>query len=92
MEIVFVTCVDSWVWEPQAVSGPYDLYVHVIDAGGKQVWQRDLLARPPDEGPGNDYLFLARYPVDVPAGRYEARQAVTILLRFISRVRSSHVA
>jgi hypothetical protein len=59
-------------WQPLAASGPYDLYVHLLDGSGKQVAQSDRLVWPVDEGPPKDDLLLTQHPLDVPAGAYTA--------------------
>jgi hypothetical protein len=60
------------LWQPLAPAGPYDLYVHLLDAGGKQVAQSDRLVWPVDEGPAKADLLLTQHPLDVPAGAYTA--------------------
>ena len=45
-------------WQPLQPSGPYDLFVHVLDSAGKQVAQSDRLAWPIDEGPFREDLLL----------------------------------
>ncbi len=60
------------LWQPLQASGPYDLYVHLLDAGGRQVAQSDVLAWPVDEGPPRDELLLTHHVLDVPPGAYTA--------------------
>jgi len=59
-------------WQPVQASGPYDLYVHLLDGSGQQVAQADRLVWPIDEGPAKDDLLLTQYPLDVPSGAYTA--------------------
>ncbi|MBV8084000.1 MAG: glycosyltransferase family 39 protein [Chloroflexi bacterium] len=59
-------------WQPLQPSGPYDLYVHLLAASGKQVAQSDRLVWPVDEGPPKDDLLLTQHSLDVPAGAYTA--------------------
>jgi hypothetical protein len=59
-------------WQPLQASGPYDLYVHLMDSAGKQIAQFDALAWPVDEGPARDDLLLTQHPLDVPPGAYTA--------------------
>jgi hypothetical protein len=63
------------LWRPLQPSGPYDLYVHLLDAAGKQVAQADLLARSPSAGSG-DYVLLTQHPLAAPPGRYVALAGV----------------
>ena len=60
------------LWQPLAAAGPYDLYVHLLDASGRQQAQSDLLVWPIDEGPARDDLLLTRHVLDAPAGAYTA--------------------
>ncbi|HVA26087.1 MAG TPA: glycosyltransferase family 39 protein, partial [Chloroflexota bacterium] len=59
-------------WRPLAASGPYDLYVHLVDASGKQVAQADVQAWPVEDGPQNDYVLLTQCLLNVPPGSYTA--------------------
>ncbi len=59
-------------WQPLQASGPYDLYVHLLDGSGKQVAQADRLAWPVDEGPAKNDLLLTQHVLDVPPGSYTA--------------------
>ncbi|MGH2518322.1 MAG: ArnT family glycosyltransferase [Chloroflexota bacterium] len=59
-------------WRPLRASGPYDLYVHLLDASGKQVAQSDRLVWPVDEGPAQADLLLTQHPFSVPPGSYTA--------------------
>jgi hypothetical protein len=60
------------LWQPLAVSGPYDLFVHLLDGSGKQVGQADTLVRPPEEGSLAGYLLLTHHSIPVPPGQYTA--------------------
>ncbi|MFI5268060.1 MAG: glycosyltransferase family 39 protein, partial [Chloroflexota bacterium] len=60
------------LWQPLSAAGPYDLYVHLVDAAGKQVAQSDVQAWPVEDGPQNDYVLLTQCPLDLPPGRYTA--------------------
>ncbi|MFI5268045.1 MAG: glycosyltransferase family 39 protein [Chloroflexota bacterium] len=60
------------LWTPVDAAGPYDLYVHLLDAGGKQVAQSDRLVWPVDEGPAKDDLLLTQHLLDVAPGAYTA--------------------
>lgn len=59
-------------WQPLQAAGPYDLYVHVLDAAGKQVGQDDRLVWPVDEGPTKGDLLLTQHQLSVPPGTYTA--------------------
>jgi 4-amino-4-deoxy-L-arabinose transferase-like glycosyltransferase len=59
-------------WQPLQPAGPYDLYVHLLDASGKQVAQDDRLVWPIDEGPAKDDVLLTQHLLDVPPGTYTA--------------------
>ena len=59
-------------WQPLQASGPYDLYVHLLDASGKQMAQADVLAWPIDEGPPREDLLLTQHLFDVSSGSYTA--------------------
>jgi hypothetical protein len=63
-------------WQPLQASGPYDLYVHLLDGQSKQVAQADILAWPVDEGPSRDDLLLSQHRLDVPPGSYLAEIGV----------------
>jgi 4-amino-4-deoxy-L-arabinose transferase-like glycosyltransferase len=60
------------IWQPLRLSGPYDLYIHLLDASGRQVAQSDLLARPVEDGSTIGYLLLTQHPLDAPPGSYTA--------------------
>ncbi|MBV8086870.1 MAG: glycosyltransferase family 39 protein [Chloroflexi bacterium] len=62
----------SLLWQPLAMSGPYDLYVHLLDPTGKQIAQSDVLVRAPDEGSLDGYLLLTRHALAAPPGEYTA--------------------
>ncbi|HEX6511668.1 MAG TPA: hypothetical protein VF157_05175, partial [Chloroflexota bacterium] len=64
------------LWQPLAASGPYDLYVHLLDSSGKQTAQSDVLARPPDDGPTSGYLLLTEHTLVAPPGNYRAEAGV----------------
>ncbi len=57
-------------WQPLQPSGPYDLFVHVLDGAGKQVAQSDRLAWPIDEGPFREDLLLTQHTFNLPPGSY----------------------
>ena len=59
-------------WRPLEASGPYDLYVHLQDAGGRTVAQSDVLAWPTDAGPRRDEYLITRHALEAPPGRYVA--------------------
>jgi len=59
-------------WQPLQAAGPYDLYVHLLDASGRQVAQSDSLAWPIDEGPDREDLLLTQHTLAVAPGRYVA--------------------
>lgn len=59
-------------WQPLQAAGPYDLYVHLLDASGKQVAQDDKLVWPVDDGPAKDDLLLTQHQLGVPPGSYTA--------------------
>ncbi|HVA26317.1 MAG TPA: glycosyltransferase family 39 protein [Chloroflexota bacterium] len=60
------------LWKAIRAKGPYDLYVHLLDANGKQVAQSDRLVWPVDKGPAKDDLLLTQHPLAVPPGAYTA--------------------
>lgn len=61
------------VWRPEQLAGPYDLYVHLLDASGKQIGQSDVLARPPEDGPTAGYVLLTQHVFPrVPEGAVAA--------------------
>jgi hypothetical protein len=59
-------------WGPLQASGPYDLYIHLLDSQGRQIAQSDVLAWPIDEGPSAEDLLLTQHPIDVAPGTYSA--------------------
>ena len=59
-------------WQPLDARGPYDLYVHLQDGGGRTVAQSDVLAWPTDAGPRRDEYLITRHVLDAPAGAYVA--------------------
>ncbi|HLQ35432.1 MAG TPA: glycosyltransferase family 39 protein [Chloroflexota bacterium] len=65
------------LWQPLVPAGPYDLWVHLMDASGKQVAQADVLARAPDDGPTSGYLLLTHHPLPAPPGSYVAEIGAT---------------
>jgi len=61
------------IWQPEAFSGPYDLYVHVLDGSGKQIAQSDVLARPPEDGVAPGYVLLTQHTLP-----HEAQNGVAL--------------
>ena len=59
------------LWQPLAASGPYDLFIHLLDSSAKQIAQSDSDAWPAEDGPG-DYLLLTQIRLDLPPGAYSA--------------------
>jgi hypothetical protein len=60
------------LWQPlPSAAGPYDLFIHLIDASARQVAQFDALAWPAEDGP-SDYLLMTQLILNVPPGRYIA--------------------
>jgi hypothetical protein len=73
------------VWRQLQPAGPYDLYTHVLDAGGKQVAQDDKLYFPVEvmglkerngEGTPTQDLVLTRFAYQLPAGQYTVELGV----------------
>ncbi len=72
-------------WQQIAPSGPYDLYTHVLDSGGRQVAQGDKLFFPVEllglaerfgQGQPAGDVILTRYSYALPPGRYTVEAGV----------------
>ncbi len=69
------------LWQQLDPSGPYDLYLHLLDSSNKQVGQSDHLVWPVVRLEGSDLmldglatrdLLLTQSVIDVPPGQYTA--------------------